>query len=299
MPRIGVTNTQMLTGSKEFPCSCQKYRHDRATMKTLADYHTHTKLCGHAEGSTIDYVNAAHACGLEEMGFACHSPMSASFDDWRMKREDLPTYLEMVERARIHGACLGVTVRLGLEVDYLPGHENWIEELSTFADWDYLIGSVHYLTDDLVVDHPDHQESLKAMAVEELWQRYWDRYTQAIATGFFDFMGHPDLPKKFGVIPEGSLTNYYQNALSAMVEAECAYEINTAGLRKPIGEMYPAPEFLRAAFEMRIPLVISSDAHRPEDVGADFEAATALAKSAGYTQTVHFHHRERGLLDFD
>jgi histidinol-phosphatase (PHP family) len=263
----------------------------------LADYHTHTVLCHHASGTPCEYVQQAQRSGLTEMGFSCHSPMRSEFDDWRMSIDDLPRYFEMVEEARVFGLDMGVTVRLGLEVDFLPGHEAWIEELASMASWDYLIGSVHYLTDSLVVDHPEHISQLRNLSAERVWESYWQRYTEAIHTGLFDIMGHPDLPKKFGMIPEGDLANYYEPAITAMAQVGNAFEINTAGIRKPIAEVYPTPEFLKLAHTARVPLVISSDAHATEEVAGYFGRAVTEATVAGYTQTAHFHQRERTLVD--
>ncbi len=271
----------------------------RRVTANLADYHMHTTLCHHAEGSPIDYVEQAHRVGLSEMGFACHSPMATDFDDWRMRREELPAYLSMVEAARRHGEQLGVTVRLGLEVDFLPGHESWIEELSGMADWDYLIGSVHYLTDSLVVDHPDHLSQLRDLPEEEVWERYWDLFIEAAATGFFDLMAHPDLPKKFGMARPEDFISGYQLAVSVLRQMGVAYEINTAGWHKPIAEAYPALEFLQLGREAHLPLVISSDAHKPEDVGRDFARAADLAKLAGYQETARFEKRQVHLVPID
>ena len=203
-----------------------------------------------------------------------------------------------MEEARAHGETLGVTVRLGLEVDYLPGHDPWIGELTKMASWDYLIGSVHYLTTELVVDHPEHLSQMeKDYRPEQVWELYWELYERAIRTRLFDFMAHPDLPKKFGSVPGGDLSNYYAGSLIALHETGTAFEINTAGLRKPIGELYPAMGFLSLARQAGIPLVIGSDAHAPEEVGEGFDRAIAAAKDAGYSQLARFKQRERTLTD--
>ena len=268
-------------------------------MQGLADYHMHTPLCHHAEGEPRAYVEAAAERGLTEMGFACHSPMPEPFDDWRMDREDLPRYIEMVSDARAFGATKGITVKLGLEVDYLTGYDTWLDELAQLAPWDYLIGSVHYLTTELVVDHPDHLTKIaERYTPEEMWECYWNLYEEAIRSQRFDFMAHPDLPKKFGTLPSGDLTTYYEGSLRALKETDTAFEINTAGLRKPIGTLYPEPAFLTQAHALDIPLVISSDAHAPEEVGADFAQASASAKACGYTQLARFDQRQRTLTAF-
>ncbi|HWL54487.1 MAG TPA: histidinol-phosphatase HisJ family protein [Chthoniobacteraceae bacterium] len=263
-------------------------------MKTFCDYHTHTPLCRHAEGWPVDYARVATEKGLAEIGFADHSPMPEPFDDWRMLLEELPRYLEAVEEAR--AAFPQLPIRLGLEVDYLPGQEAWIEKLATLADWDYLIGSVHYIAPGWEVDHPKFISRFEERPVAEIWEMYGTAYEAAIRTGLFDFVAHPDLPKKFGHRPEGDLRRFYDPVIAALAETGTAFEINTAGLRKPVGEIYPAPQFLQLAREAGVPLLINSDAHAPEEVGAGFEVAAQAAVEAGFTELVRFEKRRRSTV---
>jgi histidinol-phosphatase (PHP family) len=129
--------------------------------------------------------------------------------------------------------------------------------------------------------------------VDEIWTMYWNAYERCIRSGLFDFVAHPDLVKKFGFRPEGDLRKYYEPSIAAAAEKKVAIEINTAGLRKPVNELYPSREFLEMAFAADIPLLINSDAHAPEEVGADFSSAVQLAKEVGYTQTLRFQNRKR------
>ena len=255
------------------------------------DYHLHTPLCHHATGSPSDYARVAVEKGLEEIGFSDHNPMPALFDDWRMLIDDLPRYLDWVQEAR--EAFPQLPIRLGLECDFIPGQEAWIEKLAGMADWDYLIGSVHYIAPGWDVDNPALIGRFDTHPVEEIWALYWKAYEQCIRSGLFDFVGHPDLVKKFGHRPKGDLRKYYEPSVAAAAEKNVAMEINTAGLRKPAGEIYPAREFLTMAHEAGIALLINSDAHAPEEVGADFDQARALAAEVGYTQTVRFEKRQR------
>ncbi len=262
----------------------------------LADYHTHTPLCRHASGWPTDYARAAVERGLAEIGFSDHSPMPESlepFDDWRMASGDLPRYFEAVEEAR--AAFPQLPIRLGLEVDYIPSHENWIGRLAGMAEWDYLIGSVHYIAPGWDVDNPVHISRFAGGAVAEIWRMYFDAYERCIRSGLFDFVAHPDLPKKFGHRPEGDLRRFYEPVVTALAETGVAFEINTAGLRKPVGECYPSLEFLQMAREAGVPTLINSDAHAPEEVGAGFQEGVALAKRAGYAETVRFEKRKRTL----
>jgi histidinol-phosphatase (PHP family) len=259
-------------------------------FSALADYHVHTPLCHHATGWPGEFAARAVELGLGELGLSDHSPMPERFDDWRMLREDLPRYLEEVEKAR--AAFPQLTIRLGLECDYLAGCEAWIEELRGLADWDYFIGSVHYLPDGTEVDHPKYISRYRDGDVGAIWASYWKTYEEATRSRLFDFMGHPDLPKKFGFRPEGDLTHFYEPVIAALAETGTPFEINTAGWRKDCAEQYPAHEFLALAHAAGVPLLINSDAHAVSELGAGFADAAALAREAGYTQTARFARRK-------
>lgn len=256
----------------------------------------HTPLCHHAEGWPGEYAAVAVERGLEEIGFSDHNPMAAQFDDWRMAIGDLPRYLEEVESAR--AACADrLTIRLGLECDFLEGHEAWIEELTTKADWDYLIGSVHYINDEWAIDDPDPKWNDRWQGhIEEVWEIYWEKYRRCAASGLFDFLAHPDLVKKFGHRPDGDLQRFYEPTVKVIADAGVAIEISTAGLRKPCAELYPADGFLELAAQAGIPIVISSDSHRPDEVGVDFETAIDAARRAGFSETSRFEKRQRSTV---
>lgn len=265
-----------------------------ARFADLADYHTHTPLCRHAEGWPVELARVAVERGLGELGFADHNPMPEPFDDWRMLIEELPRYLDSVEEARAEFPQLNI--KLGLECDFLPGQEAWIEKLASMADWDFLIGSVHYLPAGWEVDNPKYLSRHTHRGAPEMWREYWETYEKCIRSGLFDFVAHPDLPKKFGVRPDGDLRKYYEPTIQALVDTGLAYEINTAGLRKECAEQYPAVDFIAMARAAGIPLLINSDAHRPDEVAAGFDTALTLARDAGYTETARFSRRQRSFV---
>lgn len=257
-----------------------------------ADYHSHTPLCHHAEGTPEEYVQAAIHAGISEYGIADHAPVGKEpFDDWRMPSEKLPEYLDWIERAK-STAGNKIPVRAGLECDWLPDCQNWVEHLKSKYNWDYLIGSVHYLSG-WDFDNPVWLEKWAQTDVGDAWDRYWKAYTDMAESGLFDILAHPDLIKKFGYRPSGDLSHYYEPAIDAIATSGCAIEINTAGWHKPCEEAYPSLDFLDLACSAGIALVISSDAHKPSELGRDFAQAKALAKQAGYTETLLIagHHR--------
>jgi histidinol-phosphatase (PHP family) len=257
-----------------------------------ADYHTHTPLCRHAEGEPEAFVDEALAAGLTEYGISDHAPQRPEpYDDWRMFEAELPEYFEWIERAR--GRAAGrVPVRAGMECDWLEGCEEWIADLAARYDWDYLIGSVHYLGE-WDFDNPKLLSRWAASDVAEVWTRYWQAYARMAESGLFDILGHPDLVKKFAHRPAGDLARYYEPAVDAIAASGCAIELNTAGWHKPCAEAYPAMGFLELACSAGVPLVISSDAHAPREIGRDFSKAIRLAKAAGYRETQLFEKRAR------
>ncbi len=253
-------------------------------MALPADLHMHTPLCRHATGQPTDYARRAVEIGLTEIGFSDHSPMRRDdFDDWRMRFDQLGEYVESVRKAQKDFPKLAI--RLALEVDYLPGHEDWIRELTALHPWDYFIGSVHYVSDSWAVDNPNELAKWKQRDVWETWSVYFERLTMAAETSLFEIIGHADLPKKFGHRPSRDCTPLFEKFLDAARKRGCAIELNTAGLRKDCREIYPSREILQLARQRDVPITFGSDAHAPGDVGADFAKALEWARSAGYSRS--------------
>lgn len=256
-----------------------------------ADYHMHTPLCRHAVGEPSEYAARAVEAGLEEIGFSDHNPMARDdFDNWRMRISQLDEYVEKVRKAQHDYPSLRIL--LALEVDYIPGCEDWIRELAGRHPWDYLIGSVHYVSDSWDLDNPAKLSEWKQRDPFEVWSAYFDRLTMAADSRLFDIIGHADLCKKFCFYPEQDCSDLFRDFLRAAAKADIAIEINTAGLRKDCKEMYPSPEIVRMAAEHRVPLTFGSDAHAPGEVGMNFREAVELARNSGYRHWRRFHQRK-------
>jgi histidinol-phosphatase (PHP family) len=261
-------------------------------MRWPADYHMHTPLCRHATGEPSEYAARALALGLTEIGFSDHSPMRRDdFDNWRMRFDQLDEYVENVARARRDFPQL--QIKLALEADYLPGHEDWIRELAARHPWDYFIGSVHYVSDGFAVDNPEDIPKWKDRDPFEVWSIYFDRLGQAAESGLFEIIGHADLPKKFNIRPRQDCAPIFQRFVGRAARSNVALELNTAGLRKDCREIYPSRSLLEVAARAKIPITFGSDAHAPGEVGSDFAAALELARSVGYTHSCRFSARRR------
>ena len=252
----------------------------------------HTPLCRHASGEPTELAARAIKVGLTEIGFSEHNPMMRDdWDEWHMLQANLDEYVEKVQKARRDHPSL--TIKLAMEVDFIPGHEGWIRELAARHPWDYLIGAVHYVSDSWDLDNPKKTSEWKQRDPFEVWTAYFERLTMATASGLFETIAHADLCKKFGYYPTQDCTPLFTRFLQTARQKGVALELNTAGLRKDCKEIYPSPQIVRLAAQMGVPITFASDAHAPEEVGLNFREAIELARSAGYTHCCRFARRQR------
>jgi len=256
------------------------------------DLHNHTTRCNHAEGTVDEYVQRAIALGIDIFGFSEHAPMD--FDpDYRLCFDEMDDYseeiLEAKERYRDR-----ISILLGYEVDYLPGY---MDTRVLNADVDYLIGSVHFI-DKWGFDNPEFIGGYKERDIDEIWQAYFDATEMMARSGHFDIVGHLDLIKVFKFLPRKDIRLIAKNALWAIQKSGMALELNTAGLRKPIGEIYPSRQLLEEAYALDIPITFASDAHAVGQIGYGYEEAVALARDVGYSKAVTFEKREKELITF-
>ncbi|MBI4491227.1 MAG: histidinol-phosphatase HisJ family protein [Chloroflexi bacterium] len=265
------------------------------SLANLVDYHVHTARCGHASGTMEEYVARAREIGLGEMGFSDHFYVYWLPEDQRdpelgMAAHQLGEYVAAVRQ--LQEAQSAVRIRLALEVDYVPGWEDRLANLLACERWDYLLGSVHFI-DAWGFDDSRYVARYQEWDIDQLYERYFELAMAAAESGLFDIMTHLDLPKKFGHRPTRDPRPLYERVAACLKRADVCVEVNTAGLRKPVGELYPAPLLLQACHRAGVPATLSSDAHRPEEVGQDFDRALALLREVGYTEVAAFEGRRR------
>jgi len=247
-----------------------------------------------------EYVEAAIAAGLREIGFADHIPMywlppERRAPDTAMAMEELEAYVEDVLRLR--SRYPEIPIRLGIEADFIPGYEEELARLLQPYPWDYVIGSVHFIGD-WNFDHPDYVHRYAEWDIDELYLQFFRLEMLAARSGLFDIMAHLDVVKKFGHRATRDLSETYAEVARVMAEAGVTVEISTAGWRKPVGEPYPAPPLLKELCQRGVPLILSSDAHRPAEVGWGFDRAAALAREVGATHLARYEGRRRILEPF-
>lgn len=261
----------------------------------MIDYHIHTSRCGHATGEMEEYVKKSIDKGLKEIGFSDHFPMDIlGFSDdtiCSMNFDELTLYLKDVEYLQ-EKYEESLTIRTGIEMDY---HESIEDKLKIYANnnrWDYIIGSVHFL-DGYDFSKPGQEAFFKNKSIDDLYVKYFDEIKKLANSGIFDIVAHIDLIKKFGCKPEKlSLQEIYKEMAGVLFDANMAVEINTAGLRHPVKEIYPSASFVNELILKEVPITFGSDAHRPDDVAYEFSRLFDLVNSLGDGKIYGFCKRE-------
>jgi histidinol-phosphatase (PHP family) len=146
---------------------------------------------------------------------------------------------------------------------------------------DVLLGSVHFLGE-WAFDDPHSVAMWNTWDVDEVWTTYFTTWCDAASSGVFDVMAHPDLVKKFGHRPSFDPRELYAEAARAAAHGGVLIEVSTAGLRKPVGEIYPGPDLLASFGAAGVGATVGSDAHAPDEVGFRLDAAYEALAIAGY-----------------
>jgi len=249
----------------------------------LVDYHVHAVAHGEYKYSQelIDqYMDNACRRGIKEIGFSEH--------DEFVSLVDFELFNKMQTNQRND-----IKLRLGLELDYIPGKEKEIKEIISQRQYDYIIGSVHYI-DGWGFDHPDFQGGFLERDIDEIYSQYANILIKMVQSSCCDVVGHLDLVKIWGHRPQKRSSFYYlEPVLRAIKEHNLAVEINSAGLRKKVAELYPAADLVNTMFRYGIPITFGSDAHHPDQIGEGLAAAYQSARQAGYRYLVRFNQRNQ------
>lgn len=265
------------------------------------DYHTHHARCGHASGDLEEYVQRGIQIGLKEIGLSDHMPLlhvdpASYYPEMAMPMEELPRYVE--ECLQLKEKYKGqITVKVGLEGDYIEGYEEEIARIIEAYPWDYVIGSVHFLGDWDVTDYRQTHR-WEGQDIQDVYERYYDAVQKAAKTGMYDFIGHVDVIKRFGFAPEEPLYELEKQTLDVIKEADTAIELNASGLRMPCKEMFPSRRMLNYAREIGIPVTVGSDAHHLERLGQYLPEAKKCLKELGFEKLAIFKDRKREVVSF-
>lgn len=266
------------------------------------DYHSHHERCGHAAGSLEEYIKSAIGKGLDHFGISDHMPLlhvdpANYYPEMAMPREELHAYAE--EAFSLQAKYKDrIEVRVGLEGDFIEGYEEEVEKIVESYPWDYVIGSVHFLGEWDVTDFRQVHK-WEGRHVEEVYEQYYEAIKKAARTGLFDWIGHIDVIKRFGMVPANDPVQVEDEALRVIAEEGIAIELNTAGWYSKAKEMYPSQRMLKRAQQLNIPITTGADAHRPDHVGRDLEKANSLLQEIGFPGVCGFKQRNRTLHVWD
>lgn len=267
----------------------------------FTNYHTHSSFCD-AVGKPEEYVLEAIKCGLKAIGFSSHAPLPFE-NNWTLQENRVDEYCRVIRSLKAKYKNL-IQIYLGLEIDYFAEYAgngfSKYEELNL----DYTIGSVHYggerIAGEYTYIHTCEEDFLKILHncfnnnVREFVCSYFQTVRDMVITIKPNIIGHLDLIKKFNCEDKyfSESQEWYKtevlNTLKVIAENGCILEVNTSGIAKGFTqEFYPSTWILKEARKLNIPVMINSDAHRPQDINAKFlEAVEALIKAGYSTQKI-------------
>lgn len=257
----------------------------------MIDYHLHGNFCGHATGELEEYVVSALEKGFDEIGFSAHLPKVIEPDPYHaMLEHDLPRYVDLVLslQERYRGRLV---IKLGIEADYFEGHEDETARLLESFPFDYVLGSVHFLDD----WHFTSRVGLPRYETEdpgEIFPRYYLLVKKMISSGLFDIAAHADAIRREHFMPPETLESEYSEVARLLSAKGMSIEVSTAGIRRGAGSIYPDQELLRACVEAGVMVTLGSDAHRPEEVGRDYEEAFRELRRLGVTGIATYDRRK-------
>jgi histidinol-phosphatase (PHP family) len=201
----------------------------------LTDYHVHLRSDdvdatpfrqSFTAANAARYRDAATARGIDELGVSEHVyRFTAALDVWNHPlwvdgaRDDIDAYCAFVRDQ--------TDLRLGIEADWIPGREDQMRALLDAREWDYVIGSIHFLTDG-ALDYDRFDVWNSGRSADHVWRTYFTWLGDAAASGMFDVLAHPDLVKYWGVqrpLPERDPRHYYELAMDGIAASGIAIEV--------------------------------------------------------------------------
>lgn len=256
------------------------------------DYHIHTQLSDGAN-THEEMILSAIEKGFAEIGFSDHFCIKQPLS-WAVGTEGISKLGEKVNEMNDKFGDR-INILFGLEVDYFPNLENEIGRALQRFDFDYVIGSIHFLDE---WNYDTDKSRYHEFANDYLYEWYFGELQKAAKSRLFDFMAHPDLIKKHRIWPETSKTLLFRETANVFAEAEVAFEVNTSGKDRPCGEFFPSRDFIDELFLAGVPVTLGSDSHNSQQIGRYFSEAKEMLREVGYQSLVRFKKRKRVVESF-
>jgi len=282
------------------------------------DWHTHNSLCKHAVGTIEDYVKRAIELDLNVIGVSDHFPYEylrseipsledIPYEGYAMPTNNLESYILQLDDLK-EKYVNQINIRTAFEIDFFKHQDHILNKyLKGYLNkLDYILGSVHVLFGKAGVFAFDDGRFLNKYKEydgnDEIYIEYYDSLQVMIKSPTFelDIVTHFDLPKKFDkrIEDKDKIMEKAVETLELVKKHDLTVEINTSGLRKKVKEQYPHIDIIKKIYELGIPILLGSDAHKPEDVAYEFKSITKMLKNIGFNQLAHFEKRKRSYVDF-
>lgn len=262
-------------------------------FSTATNYHSHCSFCD-GRAPMEDFVQAAIAEHFVAYGISSHAPQPFDYK-WTMSYEEMPAYLN--EFNRLKNKYAGeIELYVGLEIDYLDEINNPAHPYYQQLPLDYRMGSVHVIQtpEGRSVDIDAGPGGFEMILygefggdLQKLVTTYFDASMRMVETGGFDFIGHCDkIHHNIKKVSKGFTdTDWYKSKLkeyfSLVAEKEIMIEINTKSYRK-IASFFPDESVFGILNDMKIPVLVNSDAHLPEYINSSRQLAIDLLKASGF-----------------
>ena len=279
------------------------------------DYHMHFEYGSYDLEWVQGFFESAKKNGVGEIGISEHSHGFIEFKDlyyeelilddsvvgsyqakWLEKNKfkySLKDYFKFMQMLKEKG----YPVKIGIEICNFKNQEK-VKAIIKDYEFDYIIGSVHFLNG-WGYDFADIKQVWNDFSLQDIYKWYAEEITNLAQSGLYDVLGHPFNNRLFKNIPEFDVKPILEQVATVLKEANMVIDINTGTLyRYPIEEISPYPDFLQVAKKYDLPIITSSDAHKPEDCGRYIDEAIDYAKTFGYDSSIIFTNRQRSINKF-
>jgi histidinol-phosphatase (PHP family) len=231
-----------------------------------------------------EYIQEAIKKGITIYGFSDHAPMEFDYK-YRMGFDEMDLYEGWIDNLK---EKYNIKILKGYEVDFTP----LVDKRVLDREVDYFIGSIHFL-DNWGFDNPEFISMWRSRDIDDVYREYFKLVEKMAESGYFDIVGHLDLIKVFNFRPKDDIRKIAKNAINAIADNKMVVEINTAGIRKKVNEIYPSINLLEMLKEYNIDITFGSDAHSPNQVGFYLKEAKEIAKNIGFREAIYFENREK------
>lgn len=270
----------------------------------VIDSHSHTFYSKHATGTVDELVCASIEAGVSVLTITDHAPFFVDTNN-RLLESELEYYFADIDRAK-HNYKDSIKILSGLELDYMPGCEDYNHKLVSQYPVDFAIGSIHF------VKLPDGEMvkvwELPRLNDQDFLDQYFMNLEALIKCQIFDAVGHADTLLRG--VPNSVILRSFEPLLKLVARSGIAFELNASGLRKSslhhvTGEevygqwSYPSRELLRQLISYDIPFTVGSDAHKPTDAGAGIAELMQTLLPSGVRCISYYEERQRFDVDIN